>query len=261
MRLRVQGDGPLVVKVAGLAAGVGLYHEEVGRARASGFRVAELDTTGDRADDPAATPITWKMLADEVIEALDRLEAERAVLWGTSFGSLVSLAAAARHPDRIRGLLLCSPPEPGWRPRPYLRVLEFTSSRRRPARVTARWFSIGFLILNSWEFINPLALVRLPGLARASRDARTPATTILDKLVLLLRDEPGLPDPDGRMPCSIISGMFDTVTSPGASRRLARKLPGSRLYRLPFAGHSCAYSRPRAYAERTLGELRRLAAG
>jgi len=261
MRLRVQGDGPLVVKIAGLAAGVGLYHEEVGKARQAGFRVAELDTTGDRHDDPATTPITWEMLAGEVIEALDRLKTERAVLWGTSFGSLVSLAAAARHPHRIRGLLLCSPPEPGWRPRTYLRVFDYTSSRRRPATVTAGWFSIGFLILNCWEFINPVALVRLPGLARASRDAQTPSATILDKLALLFRDEPGLPDPAWRIPCSIISGTFDTVTSPRASARLAQALPGSRLHRLRFGGHSCAYSRPRAYAGRVLDELRRLSAG
>ena len=173
MRLHVQGDGPLVVKVAGLAAGVGLYHEEVGRAWAAGFRVAELDTTGDRRDDPARAPITWEMLAGEVIEALDRLETERAVLWGTSFGSLVCLAAAARRPDRIRGLLLCSPPEPGWRPRPFLRLFDYTSSRRRPANVTARWFAIGFVILNCWEFINPVALLRLPGLARASYPRRS----------------------------------------------------------------------------------------
>jgi pimeloyl-ACP methyl ester carboxylesterase len=142
-----------------------------------------------------------------------------------------------------------------------VRVLDYTSSRRRPARVTARWFAAGFLILNCWEFVNPVALVRLPGLTRASLDARTPATTILDKLALLFRDDPGLPDPARHIPCSIISGTFDTVTWPRASMRLARMLEGARLHRLRFAGHSCAYSRPRAYTRRVLEELRRLAAG
>jgi hypothetical protein len=101
MRLRVQGDGPLVVKVAGLAAGVGLYHEAIGKVRAAGFRVAELDTTGDRADDPATAPITWEMLTGEIVAALDRLECERAVLWGTGSG----VCCCARRRNRAGGLV------------------------------------------------------------------------------------------------------------------------------------------------------------
>lgn len=261
MRLHTRGNGPLVVKVAGLAAGVGLYHEEVRKAREAGFRVAALDTTGDRRDDPASEPITWERLAAEVVEALDRLEARRTVLWGTSFGSLVCLATAARYPDRVAGLLLCSPPQPGWRPPLYLRAFDYTSAGRNPAGKTARWFSIGFLLLNCWEFVNPTALARLPGLARASLDAGTPHSTIHDKLALLFRDLPGLPPADARIPSAIVSGTCDTVTSPGASTRLAEMLPGARLHRLRFTGHSCAYARPTAYARVVLDELRRLTGG
>jgi pimeloyl-ACP methyl ester carboxylesterase len=258
VKLRVEGNGPLVVKLAGAAGGVGLYHEEVGTARAGGFRVAALDLSGDRRDDPAPTPLTWDTLAGEVVQALDRLEAHRAVLWGTSFGSLVGLATAARYPEQVRGLLLCAPPEPGWRPRLPRLILRHASTRRRPARTAACWFNLGFALRNGWEFFNPAALVRLPALAQASWEARTPASTIHAKLGLLFDDHPGLPDPELRIPCSIIAGAWDTVTSPGASRRLAAMLPGARLHVLRCAGHSCAYSRPRSYARRVLEELRRL---
>jgi pimeloyl-ACP methyl ester carboxylesterase len=44
------------------------------------------------------------------VKAIDSLSAPRAVLWGTSFGSLVALATAARHPERVSGLLLSHPP-------------------------------------------------------------------------------------------------------------------------------------------------------
>jgi pimeloyl-ACP methyl ester carboxylesterase len=258
VKLRVEGNGPLVVKLAGAAGGVGLYHEEVGAARAAGYRVAELDLSGDRRDDPAPAPLSWDSVASEVARALDRLDARRAVLWGTSFGSLVGLATAARYPERVRALLLCAPPEPGWRPRFPLLILRHASTRRRPARVATRWFNLGFALRNGWDFFNPSALARLPALARASWEARTPASTIHAKLCLLFHDHPGLPDPERKIPCSIIAGAWDTVTSPGASRRLAAMLPGSRLHRLRFAGHSCAYSRPRSYARRVLEELRRL---
>ena len=258
MRLRVGGSGPLVVKVPGLAGGSGLYDEEVARAREAGFRVAQLDPTGDRSDDPAAHPLSWDGLAAEVVEALDRLGSDSAVLWGTSFGCLISLAVAARQGQRVRGLLLCAPPRPGWRPPFHLWLLRLTERARRPERATAAWFTAGFLLLNSWEFLNPAALVRLPGIVRAALDARTPPRTVLDKLRLLLRDDPGLPDPRRAIPCSIISGSLDTVTLPGASLQLAELLPGARLRRLAFTGHSCAYARAGTFVRWSVEELRRL---
>jgi pimeloyl-ACP methyl ester carboxylesterase len=258
VRLSDGGSGPLVLKIPGLAGGVGLCHEEIDAARAAGFRVVGLDTSGDRADDPAPGRLSWDGLASEVFAALDRLGAERAVLWGTSFGCLICLAAAARRPERVTGLLLCAPPEPRWRPPAYLAILEHASARRNPARAATLWFRTGFVVLNAWEFINPLALLRVPRLARAAVEARTPSTTIHDKLELLFRDDPGLPP--ASVPCSIIAGAWDTITWPGASRRLARALPGSRLHRLRLTGHACAYARPRSHMRRAIEELRRLSA-
>jgi len=258
MRLHTEGSGPLVVKIAGIAAGVGLYHEEIAVARRSGFRVAALDTSGDRSDDPATCPLTWDFLAGEVIRALDRLDAPGAVIWGTSFGALVCLAAASRFPDRVHGMLLTSPPEPGRRLKLYLRIYRWISSRRRTAALSSRCFSAGFLLLNAWEFVNPAALIRIPALARAARDARTPAQTTHEKIGLVLHDHPGLPGPVQGIPCSIISGTWDTITGPGASLRLAEMLPGARLRRIRFAGHSCVYSHPSTYGRWAAEELRRL---
>jgi pimeloyl-ACP methyl ester carboxylesterase len=237
---------------------VGLYHEEVSRIRAAGFRVAAVDTMGDRADDPATAPLSWDLLARDVAEAVERLGTGRAVLWGTSFGCLVCLATAARYPSRVSGLLLGSPPEPGWRQPLYTALLDWAARRRDPARWTARLFQAGFLTLNAWEFASPVALARLPGLARAAADARTPALTIREKLELLFGEHPGLPPGDPPLPCSIVAGAWDTVTRPGAAVRLAAALPGSRLRRLRFTGHACAYARPATYACWSIEELRRL---
>lgn len=258
MKLRAAGEGPLVVKVAGLAGGIGLFAEEIEAARTAGFRVAALDTTGDRADDPAPGPLSWDGLAGELALAVDRLGERRALFWGTSFGTLVCLAAAARYPDRVAGLLLCTPPAPGWRPALHLALYRRLSDRPRPAEATARWFTLGFFMLNAWEFVIPSALSRLPGLAAAAKDASTPATTIHEKLALLFHDHPGLPAPERPIPCSIIAGAWDTVVPPHLARRLAAELPGSRLRLVPMAGHSLAFQRPRIYRRWTIEELRRL---
>jgi pimeloyl-ACP methyl ester carboxylesterase len=259
MRLRIAGEGPLVIKVAGLAGGVGLYREAVDAVRAAGFRVGELDTTGDRADDPAGAPISYDSLAAEVLEAIDRSAAPRAILWGTSFGALVCLAAAARGGDRVSGLLLCSPPPPDWRPATYLRILRWASRQQRPERISSRAFQVSFLLMTGWEFLSPVALRRLPSLVRASRDAATPHSTVYSKLRLLFEDRPAIPDPCP--PAAIVTGAWDPVTPRTCSDRLAALLPGSRLQMLRFVGHSCAYARPHAYARHLVEALRRLSVG
>lgn len=256
MRLRTEGDGPLVIKIPGLAGGVGLQHEQIAAARAAGFRVAAVDLPGDRLDDPAPGPLSWDYLANEVYRVLETLDAPRAILWGTSFGALICLAAAARRPQCAAGLLLCSPPLPGASPPLQRALLDWTSSRPLPARSTARHFQLGFSLLNAWEFCAPTALMRAPRLAAATRRASTPNRTVLEKLNLLFRDHPGMPPPE--IPCAIIAGRWDTVTSFGAAPRLARMLPGSRLHRLWFCGHACAYSRPAAHNRCVIEELRRM---
>jgi len=256
MRVRDGGSGPVVIKVSGLAGGSGLYDEEVAVARARGFRVVSVDSTGDRADDPAPGRLDWDGLTGELAAVLDRLAVPRALLWGTSFGALVCLATAARHPRRVAGLLLAFPAEPGWRPAPHLALLRWAERRADPARAAASAFHACFVVLNLWEFVVPAALRRLPHVWRAMAEARTPAATIRDKLGLLFRDHPGMPPRS--LPCSIIAGGWDLVAPAAGARRLAAALPGSRLRILRCAGHAGAYSRARAYTRWSVDELTRL---
>lgn len=260
VRLRQLGSGPPVVKLAGLAGGVGLFEEEMAVAAAAGFRVAALDTSGDRADDPAPGPINWDMLAGEVGTALDSMGVDRAVLWGTSFGCLVALAAAARLPRRVSGLLLCYPPDPERRPAYQKLMLRRAERSRDPARAARRVFVYAFRLLTGWEVVYPPLLRRLPALARASYEAATPASTFLDKLRLMASEPPGIPGGSDPVRVSIVAGGWDLVTPLREARALAGRLPGARLSVLRFSGHAGAFSRPRAYARLVVRELEWLTA-
>lgn len=258
MRWDVRGSGPVVIKIAGLVGGVRLYHEEMAAAVAEGLRVVALDVSGDRADDPVATPHSWATLAGEVIAAADGCDAERPILWGTSFGCLIALATAARWPERVGGLVLAYPPAPGWRPGLYAKVLRWAQRREDPDRAAALLFRLGFLLLNAWEFAYPTALFRLPKLARASFAAATPSSTILRKLELMWQDDPGLPVAQSVPPSAILAGRLDAVALPSGARRLAERLPGCRLHILPRAGHAGSYSHPRAYRRWAIREMHRM---
>ena len=258
MRLRALGRGPLVVKLAGLAGGVGLYGEEIESVARAGFRIAAVDTAGDRSDDPAPGPLTWDFLAGEVFAGLAALAAPQAILWGTSFGCLVALAAAARRPECVSGLLLCHPPDPLRRPRFQQAVLQWAEKREDPLRV-ARVFTAGFRLLACWEGLFPTVLRRMPSLSRAAAEAATPPATVMEKIRLLTCDPPGFPPDDLGPRVSVVASSWDTVTSASEARRLSERLPGAKLRILRFSGHCAAYSRPRAYARLVLEELCRIA--
>lgn len=260
MRMTVHGTGgPVAVKLAGLAGGIRLYDEEIAAAVAAGFRVVALDISGDRRDDPPKRPIDWDLYADEVEEAIDHASADRAVIWGTSFGCSIALAAARRHPDRISGLLLSHPPDPLWRPRLHLALLDWAEHRADPDLAGRVMFSTAFLGLTSWEGIAPALWVRLPALIRASLEAATPPATVKRKLELLFRDEPGLPPSSAPIPVEMIVGAWDLVAPRAGALRLAARIPGATVHVMGYSGHAGAYTRPRDYLAITIAALRRLA--
>lgn len=260
MRIRIHGqDGPLVVKLAGIAGGTRLYDEEIAAAQAAGFRVVALDISGDRRDDPEGLPLGWDLWAAEVQEAIDQCITPRAILWGTSFGCMVALAAAKRFPERVAGLVLAHPPDPLWRPRPHLALLDWALRSPAPDLVARMMFSTAFLGLSAWEGVSPALWLRLPKLTRAAIEAATPPATVRRKLELVFRDEPGLPPSNPAIPVEIVAGAWDLVAPLAGARRLAARIPGARLHAVRYAGHAGAYAHPRAHCDAVLSALKRLA--
>lgn len=257
MKLTLHGSsGPWVVKLSGIAGGVRLYDREIAAAVAAGYRVAALDTSGDRKDDPAPGPLTWELFASEVEAAIDMAGAERAVLWGTSFGCLISLAAAARRPARVSGLLLCHPPEPRRPWGPHQALLRWAEAHGHPDLVTRLLFTTAFSAMTSWELAGPLLWPQLPQLIAVSLEAATPSSTVRRKLGLLFRDDPGVPAPG--TPVEIVAGSWDLVAPLAGCRALAARIPGARLTEIGFSGHAGAYTRPHSHHRAVAESLARL---
>lgn len=248
------GSGPPVVKLAGIAGGVGLYREEVEAVARSGHQVAMVDLAGDRRDDPADDRLSWSFLSREVEAGFDELGLARALLWGTSFGALVALAHAARHPQCVSGLVLSLPPDPLHRPRLW-KALHRWATRRPNADLAVRLtFLAGFGLLTSWEGMWPTALRRAPRLARSSIEARTPARTVREKIDLLWAEEPGLPHPG--TPTAIVAAAWDPVAPLPGARRWQSRIPGSTLHIVPRAGHAAPATRPACYAGAVVEAIR-----
>ena len=106
------GEGErLVVYLHGLLMDAGLNRGIAGALAERGNRVVLLDLLGHGGSDKPARASAYRMdlYVEEVVALLDELDARSAVIGGVSLGANVSLLAAVRAPERVRGLVLEMP--------------------------------------------------------------------------------------------------------------------------------------------------------
>jgi len=99
------GAGPAVVLAHGFLMDHTMFDPQVA-ALAGGVRVIRWDERAHGRTEWDGEPFTYWDSADDCIGLLDHLGLERAVLGGMSQGGFLSLRAALRYPDRVKGLVL-----------------------------------------------------------------------------------------------------------------------------------------------------------
>jgi pimeloyl-ACP methyl ester carboxylesterase len=106
------GEGPkLTVLLHGLLFSSRM-HDELARALADrGHRVVTLDLLGHGASDRPTDMWRYSMteFGREVVALLDHLDAEEAVVMGTSLGANATLEVASLAPERLRGMVIEMP--------------------------------------------------------------------------------------------------------------------------------------------------------
>ena len=108
---------PLVVIPGGPgAASVALYRGFRRRAAAKGLDVIMVEHRGvgmSRHDDSGADlppeALTIDQVVDDVAAVLDDAQVDKAVIYGTSYGTYVAAGVGVRHPDRVHAMVLDSP--------------------------------------------------------------------------------------------------------------------------------------------------------
>ena len=105
------GDGPAVVLLHGLTATRRYVVMGSKALQKAGFRMVSYDARGHGESEPAPAPDAYgyECLAADLIDVLDSLGIERAVLAGASMGAHTAIRLALEEPDLVAGLVLVTP--------------------------------------------------------------------------------------------------------------------------------------------------------
>jgi proline iminopeptidase len=225
-------------------------------ALADAAQVVYLDLRGNGRSE-RSEPVRWRLdeWADDLRAFCDALGIERPAVLGQSFGGMVAMAYATRHPEHPGSLVLSS-----------------TTARTRLDRVFAAFERLGGAAARAaaeayWQEPGPATL---PAYARLcyplyNRRAADPdaARRVAWNFELMFHFGGGedrtfdlLPDlARVRCPTLVLAGEDDPVTPPADSEDIAAAVPAglARLERFPGCGHGVFRDDP----ERGLAAIRR----
>jgi pimeloyl-ACP methyl ester carboxylesterase len=100
------GSGPAVVLLHAFPMDSSLWAAQRQALAGAGHRVITPDLPGFGGSAVALEPPSLDVMADAVVELLDHLGIERAVVGGLSMGGYVTMALLRRHPQRLSALIL-----------------------------------------------------------------------------------------------------------------------------------------------------------
>lgn len=190
---------------------------------------------------------TWTLdqVAADVVGLCERLGIERPFVFGHSAGGFVALTMAWKHPDLVRGLLLCDT-VPALRPHTDAHPPPASLEQRAPAEVAAikdRFFggdmSDESMALFASEVVpyyaGPAHMEAARAVGASGGMEVSVAKHFFGTRARAYDMHPVLGDI--RVPTLVMVGAHDWVCSPAASRAIAAKIPGAELVVFETAGH------------------------
>ncbi len=244
------GRGPAVILIHGFGGSMWQWeHQQT--ALSTNFRVITPDLVGAGLSDKPEIDYRPDELLAFFLEFMDQLQIPEANVVGNSMGAGLAIGMALDHPARVSNLVLID-----GLPAHVMDHLSSPTLRRALETSVPSWLISAGNWLFGWsmtesilrEFIHDPALITPAVLDRSNRNRRRsgqfrPMLTIGKNLPLW---EEHFAPRIGKITqrTLILWGEEDRVFPIKAGETLAQTIPGSRLIRIPQAGHIPQWERP-----------------
>jgi pimeloyl-ACP methyl ester carboxylesterase len=191
---------------------------------AQSYRVIVPDLRAQGRSTDASAPLSYRLMAEDMLQLLDALQLPAVHLVGWSDGAIIGLDLALRHPARIKSLVLISP---------SYQTSGYTAHGQREI-----------------EGLHPLA----PLVAQQRDFYRLIAPdpqywpTAIAKIKAMWLSQPNYAESELqtiKAPTLVLIGENDELVAPAHCRRLAELLPHGHYLEVPGTTHSLPLERPR----------------
>ena len=242
----IAGHGPTLLLIPGIQ-GRWEWASPTVQALSSGLRVVSYSLSGERNAVPPLVPRTFDDLVRQALNALNRATSGPAVVCGVSYGGLIALRLAARHPERVRGVVLASPLNADFEP----------DARIRRWVAHPRLMAPAFLAGSPGRIVPELRAAHGSGwmpkavglLGRVVRAPHSP-DRMADRIRLIACEDFVADCRAVRQPTLLITGEsgLDRIVPAEASCRMLEWLPNARHVTLDRTGHWGLVTRRDAFA-------------
>ena len=237
------GSGPAVVLIHGFPLCKKMWRPQFNTLPNAGFRLIAPDLRGFGESDAPTGPYSIDLFADDIVDLLDHLEIDKAVVGGMSMGGYVLFNLLDRYPERLSGACFITTrahadDETGKTVRLKLaqEVMKFG-----PQAIANSFEQILFaeeslserpkLVGEVYNWMIGTDSRGLAGGLLAMRE-RKDYTPLLANVTL---------------PALAIGAEHDRATPPEKAREIAAGVPGCQLSIIPHAGHMANLENPGAF--------------
>jgi pimeloyl-ACP methyl ester carboxylesterase len=243
------GSGEPVLMIMGLSFPLEMWARVLPEISEK-YRAIVFDNRGVGRSDVPRGPYRIAAMARDALAVMDAAGVDSAHVMGASMGGMIAQELALRHPDRVRSLLLGCTSCGGFRARPpnLRRVPIFRNWRgltneQRARAVVPMLYGPGTPKHVIEEDLK-VRLIRYPTMRGILYQALgIPFWSSYRRLTRL------------KMPVLVMHGDKDRVLPPLNGKRLAARIPGSRLVMIPGAGHMLTSDAPEMTMDTILGFL------
>lgn len=229
----VEGSGPPLVLIEGLGVGTWLWEEQVPAFREH-FTTIVYDNRGSGRSDKPEGPYTVSEMTDDLVGVLDQLGIDRAHVLGVSLGGFIAQSLAIQAPDRIDRLVLVSATEGGDDHVPMdeetlTKMMSLDRRTREGVRERLRLAFTDAFLEGEPAKVDHLIDLRLadpqPDHAYQAQAAAGASCDLSDEVSMI------------EAPCLVTAATEDVLVPVENARRLADKIPNSRLELYEGYGH------------------------
>ena len=209
------------------------YGKLVPALLAHGYRVIAMDSPGHGRSTRPNAPLTYHMMAEDVIGLLDRLKIPKVAVVGWSDGGIIGLELAMRQPERVAGVFAfgantdLSGVNAGAEKTPaFGAYLSRTPEEyRRLSPTPDQWDSFSAAVSKMWETLPDYTADELRAI---------------------------------KVPVTIADGEYDEAIKQSHDRYMAATIPGAKLEILPRVSHFAMLQNPAEFNTAVLEFLKAL---